>query len=263
MQNSLSYLLTNDLKLAEYIKNSYADGMSFSQMASEIGTYPNFIIRKARKLTNIKIRNKSETQSTAIKMGRHKHPTKGVKRSEEAKIKIGTSVSRTWNKTSPTEKERRAEICREIWNKKSEKEKQELIRKSNEAIRKASRIGSTLERYLAKKLIENGYRVECHKEHFVTKERLQIDLYLPDNSIAIEVDGPSHFRNVWGDQNLKRTQQSDQEKTGLLLARGLKVIRIKQIKYLSEVYKRKILTELLNLIKNIPNTAAQYYEIKV
>ena len=96
-------------------------------------------------------------------------------------------------------------------------------------------------------------------------ERLHIDLFLPDISTAIEVDGPSHFEPVWGDEALSRTQRSDQQKTGLLLSSGFVLIRVKQTKGLSEKYKRetlsKILSELKQIKKKYPSRENRYIEI--
>lgn len=263
MKNSKNSLLKDKARLAEYIKMEYDNGKSFTQIAEELGTYTNYILRAVRKFGGIKVRDKGETQARVLKSGRHAHPTKGKHRSEKVKQKIGDSVSQAWDNAPQDEKDRRSKISKEIWDAKPEWEKQELIRKSGEAIRAASQHGSILERFLATQLIKAGYRVECHKEHFIINENLQIDLYLPNDGIAIEVDGPSHFRSVWGEDKLRQTQQSDQHKTGLLLARGLNVIRIKQEKYLSESYKRKVLKALLELIESLPNTKEKYHELEV
>ena len=42
--------------------------------------------------------------------------------------------------------------------------------------------------------------------------RLEIDLYVTDLQTAIEVDGPSHFEPVWGEENLIKNQRSDKQK---------------------------------------------------
>ena len=84
-------------------------------------------------------------------------------------------------------------------------------------------------------------------------ERLHIDLFLPEISTAIEVDGPPHFEPVWGEEALSRTQRSDQQKTGLLLSSGFVLIRVKQIKGLSEKYKRETLSKIRNELTKIEN----------
>ena len=96
-------------------------------------------------------------------------------------------------------------------------------------------------------------------------ERLHIDLFLPDMATAIEVDGPSHFEPVWGEEALLRTQKADQQKTGLLLSNGFVLIRVKQQKGLSEKYKREILSSLTKTLdgikKKYPSRENRYIEI--
>ena len=84
-------------------------------------------------------------------------------------------------------------------------------------------------------------------------------------STAIEIDGPSHFEPVWGEEALSRTQKADQQKTGLLLSNGFVLIRVKQQKGLSEKYKREILSKIVSILTDInkkyPSRENRYIEI--
>ena len=80
---------------------------------------------------------------------------------------------------------------------------------------------------------------------------MQIDLFLPTLNIAIEVDGPSHFKPVWGQENLKRNKGYDNKKTGLILGKGLVLIRIKQTKDFSKARAQTIYSTLKDYIQNI------------
>jgi len=71
-------------------------------------------------------------------------------------------------------------------------------------------------------------------------------MFVPELSVAIEIDGPSHFLPVWGQEALEKTQKSDRQKSGLVLSSGLILIRIKHTKGLSEKYKRETLVSLKN-----------------
>jgi hypothetical protein len=55
-------------------------------------------------------------------------------------------------------------------------------------------------------------------------------MFLPGNNIAIEVDGPSHFIDVWQNGSLSKVQKADAEKNGLLLLYKVNVIRVKQVR---------------------------------
>ncbi len=243
-------LIENDKR--EFINRAYHTELaSYAQIAQIVGTYPNKIRRDAKILGCDKPRDKSQAQSIALKSGRHKHPTKGTKRSEDTKFKISESVAKSWDNLTVEERQERSDIGKKQWDNMSREEKINFKNAAGKAIREAAKSGSKLERYIHSQLIKHGYEVEFHKEHFIVNERLQIDLFLPKMKIAIEVDGPSHFSPIWGIKTLKRNQRADNEKTGLLLSRGLVFIRIQQTKSLSQKYKRDVLTRLLTVLENI------------
>mgnify|MGYP003672361942 CR=1 FL=1 len=217
-----------------YIKNK----LSFAEIAKIAGTYSNKIRRDANKF-GINIRN----------------------RSQAAKI----ALNQVWDSLDKKEREKRSEIGKESWNKKSEAEKREVIEKGGQAIREASRIGSKLERYILEELIKLNYNVQFHREHVLRNHRLEIDLYVTDLQTAIEIDGPSHFEPVWGEENLIRNQRSDKQKTGLIISQGMILIRIKQDKRISQRYFRnifnKLVAELEKIKTNFPEKDKRYIEI--
>ena len=92
-----------------------------------------------------------------------------------------------------------------------------------------------------------------------------MDLYLPQHRTAIEVDGPSHFKPVWGQDNLDKNIKADQQKTGLILQSDLVMIRIKQNQSLTQRYMRNTLKKLLTLLNNIkqhyPKENERYFEL--
>lgn len=213
--------------------------MSVPAIAKLCDTYPNKI-RRLLKKCNFQTRGRSEAQSLAIKQGRHPHPTKGTKRPEETKVAISETASKTWANLTDEEKEHRSQIGRDHWNSMTEAEQQNLRTKANEGIRRAAKEGSILEKYLLEKLLGLGYRVDFHREHLVLNVKLHVDLFLPQQKVAIEVDGPSHFEPVWGEEVLAKTKAADLQKDGLLLDAGYVVVRIQQRKSLSDKYKRDI-----------------------
>ena len=167
------------------------------------------------------------------------------------KEKISESMGKVWENMDKKERSHRSQIGKEQWNKMTPDQRKEFHRLSHEAIRKTSKEGSKLEKYLLKRLTEDGFRVEFHKEHLVVNEKLQMDLFLPELNVAIEVDGPSHFKPVWGEDALAKTQKSDQQKNGLLISRGTTVIRIRQEKCLSQKYQRDLYRKLSESLSKI------------
>lgn len=237
--------------------------LSFANIAKQYNTYANKLRRDAVKF-NIKIRDKSEAQKNAIQTGSHKHPTKGQQRPQTIKEKIGKSVMKSWENLTEAELEDRKIKSRDRWESLDEDTKNNILKMANDAVRVASKTGSKLEKYLMNKLLKDGYKVDFHKEQVLLNTKLQIDLFLPLHNIAIEVDGPSHFEPVWGDDSLKRNKKYDAKKEGLILGRGWKLIRIKQKKDFSKTRADVIYQELIVTIKELNNTGltTKYIEDK-
>ena len=238
--------------LQEYEVNN----KSFQDIAESLGTYANKVRRDAIKY-KINIRDKKEAQKNALRTGKSKHPTQGIERSEEVKNKIGKGVMNSWENLDETELEQRREKARLNWEKLSDDVKQNILREANTAVREASKTGSKLEKYLLDRMLQDNYRVDFHKEYSLLNTKLQIDLFLPTLNVAIEVDGPSHFQPVWGTDALKRNKTYDNKKTGLILGKGLVLIRVIQTKDFSKAQANKIYNDLsvqLDQIKNkFPN----------
>lgn len=225
--------------------------ISFEEMAEISNTYSQKIRRDAVKF-GIPIRSRAEAQSLALESGRHKHPTEGTTRDPETKKKIGEKMSAAWDNFSDEQRAKMVEYGRQSWNNRTEIDKKRTQDKARKSILQAAKTGSMLEKSLAKGLIENGYFVELHKVNIISREKLEIDILLPQNKIAIEVDGPSHCDSkIFGEKALNRSQRSDKAKTGLILAAGFVLIRVKNYKTPSQHKQRQLLQRLLEEIKKI------------
>lgn len=246
--NNLSDSAKKDMLIKEYENNK----KSFKDIADQYGTYANKVRRDAIKL-KINIRDKSEAQKNVLASGKADHPTKGKERSDDVKHKIGKSVMESWENLDDAELESRKNKARDNWNKLSETMKENILHEANSAVRKASKTGSKLEHHLFNSLISDGYRVDFHKEQSLLNTKLQIDLFLPTLNIAIEVDGLSHFEPVWGEDTLKRNKKYDNKKSGLILGKGLVLIRVIQKKDYSKSRANVIYQELKEHIENIKN----------
>lgn len=248
-----SYDNLNDTEKRKVIEQLYHhEKMSFADVAKQYNTYANRIRRDAKSF-NIPIRNKSEAQKNALEIGKHKHPTKGSSRDQDTKNKIGMSVLKSWSNISDSELKKRKAKAKAAWEAMNEEDRENILQKANEAVRHASKVGSKLERYLLERLLKDGYKVDFHKEQMLVTTKLQIDLFLPTMNTAIEVDGPSHFEPVWGDESLKRNIKYDNKKTGLILGKGLVLIRIKQTKDFSKSRAELIFQQLHEALIKIKN----------
>jgi very-short-patch-repair endonuclease len=255
----------NDIEKTNILTDLYTkQNKSFADIAEMYGTYANKIRRDAKRLS-INIRTKSEAQKNALSTGKHKHPTKGKVRDDDTKQKIGMSVLKSWDSLSQQEIDARKEKARIAWESLDEDTKENILQKANKAVRDASKTGSKLEKFLFKALISDGHKAEFHKEQVLVNTKLQIDIFLPTINTAIEVDGPSHFEPVWGDESLKRNKKYDNKKTGLILGRGWVLIRIKQTKDFSESRGLLIYQELSSVLdsikKQFPDTNNRIIEL--
>jgi len=240
----------SDIDKQKLLTKLYVDqGLSFHDIAAQLDTYPNKVRRDAMKF-NIPIRDKSTAQQNALKTGKHKHPTKGNKRSEQVKNKIGKSVMDSYENLPDDQKDVRKEKAKQRWDALSEDERKARLSAANKAVRVSSKLGSKLEHFLLKRLIQDGYNPEFHKEQVLSNTKLQIDLYLPTIATAIEIDGPSHFLPVWGEESLKKNIKYDNKKSGLIIGKGLNLVRIKQTHDFSEARANDVYAKLIEIISN-------------
>jgi very-short-patch-repair endonuclease len=251
--NTKPYKALNDNEKSIIIRQLYEiEKKSFQDIAILLNTYANKIRRDAIKY-KIAIRDKSEAQKNALNNGKVEHPTKGKTRNDAIKNKIGLGVLKSWEQLSPTELDTRKNKARANWDKLSDDEKQLMHSMASDAVRQSSKTGSKLEKFLLHKLLGDGYRVDFHQEQKLLNTRLQIDLFISSMNVAIEVDGPSHFAPVWGDETLQRNIKYDEKKTGLILGKGLRLIRIKQSKDYSKSRSILIYEKLSTILISIQN----------
>jgi very-short-patch-repair endonuclease len=253
MSYAKSYSSLSDSDKKKLITDLYIKKQkSFADVAEQLGTYANKVRRDAKKL-GIKIRDKSAAQQNALQTGKHKHPTLGTSRSETTKSKIGMGLIKSWEGMDDISKQKIIKQKKDQWENLSDDKKSNMIKKANEAVRLSSKRGSKLENHILEYLIGKGWRVDFHKEQVLSNTKLQIDLFLPTMNTAIEVDGPSHFQPVWGEETLAKNIKYDQKKEGLLIGKGYVLIRIKQTKDFSKTRANLVCEALEKILKSIDN----------
>ena len=236
-----------DFLVREYVENNRRTYW----ISEKLGTYPNKV-RRALKFLGVDLKSKSEAQSNALKSGRHKHPTKGRKRTEEERIKISEGMANHWENMSEEERDRRIALAKKQWEEMTENEKSELRSMAAEAVRRASQEGSKIEKFLKEGLTSEGYDVIFHMKGLIPAENLEVDLFVPSLKTAIEIDGPAHFLPIWGETNLQRHIRADAQKAGLLINRGFAIKRVKNlIKNLSAKNMRDVLNSIIVELKKI------------
>jgi very-short-patch-repair endonuclease len=161
-------------------------------------------------------------------------------------------MSTFWENMESDERERRSKISKEQWASMSEEDKANLRKLAADAVRKAGKEGSKIEKFVYKGLTEAGIEVIFHKKGLVANDKMEIDLFVPGLKTAIEIDGPAHFLPIWGEATLQRHIRSDAQKSGLLINRGFIVLRVKNlIKNISNKRMRDILSQILEELHKI------------
>lgn len=226
------------------ILDLYEQGYSTSYIAKELNTYPNYVNRYLRKCGK-EIRTRSEAQKRSLAMGVSEHPTKGRKRTEDEKSKIKEGMVDYWDNIPEEEYEKRLDKSREVWDQKTDEEKAEMRTLAAKAMAKAATNGSKMENFLRIELKKLGYDVIFHKQGLVANHNLEVDIFLPSKNVIIEIDGPTHFLPIFGEDKLQKVMEADNKKNGLLIAKGFTVLRFKYLaKRFGEIQKRKVIKEI-------------------
>ena len=252
-----------DFIIKEYTKNN----KSTYEIAQSLNTYPNKI-RRTLIMLGVDLRDRSSAQTNAIKSGRHEHPTRGKKRTDAEKVAISDGMANFWENMEENERKRRSDLSKKQWQEMSDEDKANLRRLAAEAVRKASKEGSKIEKFLIEGLTLAGYDVIFHKKGLVANNKLEVDLFIPSLKTAIEIDGPAHFLPIWGEESLQKNIRADSEKAGLLISGGFVVLRIKNItRNVSSKNMRDslnlIISELKKIDKKFPAKTKRLIEVEV
>ena len=249
-----------------YVIKKYGENFSTYSIAKELETYPKKIERILKK-NGIKLRSKSEAQALAIKSGRAKHPTEGKERSEEQKLKISEGKAKHWKSMSKEDREAVSNAAKERWGNIPPDKLREMRESAGRALRLTTTEGSKAEKSLKKNLEAEGFEVVLHKKNLI-QGKYEIDLFLPEIKTIIEIDGPQHFKPIFGEVKLQKTIKQDTIKNGLLVAAGYCVIRVKYMcKHLSQSVERKLwslVSEEVGKIKDkFPPKGKRFIELEI
>lgn len=250
----------------EDILKKYDEGQSPYEIAEFYGTYANKIRRFLKK--HVPLRGKSEAQKVAIKSGRVQHPTEGKNLSEETKTKISSKLYNSWKNKPQDQIDEHAAKSKERWNQMTNEEKKEMQEKAFEAIRKTAKDGSKLERAIFDALEAAGFNPQFHRKNLVVNENLEADIYIADLSTIIEIDGPSHFLPIWGEDKLKQVMAADADKNGLAIDKGFVIIRVKcLIDSVNKFHQKQGAELVLNEVQKIktkrPPKKDRYIELEI
>ena len=80
---------------------------------------------------------------------------------------------------------------------------------------------SKLEKLLEKHIKKDSYKVICNDRTVIG---IELDFYFPDYSLAVELNGPLHYKPIYGEKKLLRIKQLDKERRKLCKAAGIKLL---------------------------------------
>lgn len=255
-------MISKELLTKRYVEEE----QSTYQIAMELDTYPGAIRRLLHKY-NIPVRDLSSAQKKALEKGRSAHPTKGKKHTEEAKKIISEKNHSNYYELTKKEKKRRSDISKRKWEKRTEAEKENFRNKGIEAVRAAATTGSKLEKFLCAGLIKNKFPVDFHKQF----DQQHIDIFIPKKianfaGVAIEVNGPSHYKNIWGTEAFERQASSDAKKFGFFAGKNFLAIVVKNISGKCSQAKMNIaLQEIVDILELTEEGGItdNYYEVEI
>jgi very-short-patch-repair endonuclease len=174
-------------------------------------------------------RTKAQAQRNYLKD--HDHQMKGRRHTDAAKRKISSSLGEFWEGLT---EEQRDEVKRKIgsaWRRKwaamSEQARKLMMEDLASKAKGAQGKGSRLERFIAEELRKRGYVIEERSTNYTAGKDFEVDLALPVEMIAIEVDGPTHFLPIYGEDHLKQQQERDARKDEMINAVGYNVLRVR------------------------------------
>lgn len=228
----------------------YNEGLSLRDIGERVGVSASTVCRKLKKGGHL--RSKNEAAALRVENGTFESPTQDKKRSKVEKDQIARGRARAWKELDETTVESLRNGARERWNAMTDEKKEEIQKLAGAALQAVSVEGSKFEKHLYKHLVSAGYNAVLHKKGLVDGENYEIDLYLPDQKVVIEIDGPHHFLPIFGEEKLQKTMKFDSIKNGKLLSLGLCVIRLKfSLRYCSGYTSGKIGKMIVEKIKEI------------
>ncbi len=235
----------------DYVIEQYQNNKSMYALGKELGKNPK-LIRDVLIRSNIPFRTRSTAQKLYVKKN---GPPMDRPRTKDEKRLISRGMRRHWGNLTGAErvkaKKKLARMAKTRWKKLTQEEKDLALAPMRIGARLQSGVGSKAENTIGDLLMEHGSHIEKRSKSFTYP--LEIDILIIESNVCIECDGPTHFSNVYGEQELERTRQRDKIKDDFVISLGLHMIRVqdhtKSFSFAAcEVVANKLL-EIFNEIK--------------
>ena len=204
------------------------EGLSMRKVAEKLSV-PLATLSRFMKKHGIEARSKAQAQKNYLRD--NEHQMKGRRHTDATKKKISSSLGEFWDNLSDEERE---EVKRKIgsaWQRKwaamSNQERKLMMEGLSSKAKEVQGQGSRLERFIAEELRKRDYVVEELSTNYTAGKDFEVDLALPIECVAIEVDGPTHFLPIYGKEHLAQQEERDNRKDEMINAAGYSVLRIR------------------------------------
>lgn len=213
----------------EDVRRLYHDeGLSMRRVASKMGV-PLATLSRFMKKHGITSRDKKQAQKNYLRD--NKHQMEGRKHTTETRKRISQGLGDFWENLSEEEAEELKRKIGSAWKRKwqamTEAEKRATMQGLSNKAKEAQGNGSRLERFIAEELRKRGYTVEERSTNYTAGKSFEVDIALPTHCIAIEVDGPTHFLPIYGEEHLIKQQERDNRKDEMINSSGYSVLRVR------------------------------------
>ncbi len=256
----------------EEIRALAATGLSTYEIADRLSCNQSHVYRLIVKNNKenpapgyqIKIHSKSDAQKAHIqKCG---HQRKGATLSEDEKTNISNTMRDFYESPEgQVAKDKISEARANEWAATSNLDKQTKLTELRVANLQKVRSGqgSKFENFVAEQLVKNGYAIIQRTFDYTPQRQFEIDIALTSECLAIEIDGPTHFSDIYGAQKLQEVQYKDRVKDSILLGNGWDVLRIQDVNGSTSMARAsRILESVKTILANHSNGPRQVTYLK-
>lgn len=217
-----------DINEADVRRLYQDDGLSMRAVASQLGV-PLATLSRFMKKNGITSRDKAQAQKNYL--NDHEHQMKGRSHTAETKKKISRGLGEFWDNLTEEQTEALKRKIGSAWKRKwaamSDSERRATMEELSTKAKEAQGNGSRLERFVAEELRTRGFTVEERSTNYTAGKAFEVDIALPKERVAIEIDGPTHFLPIYGEEHLAEQRERDARKDELILSSGYSVLRIR------------------------------------
>ncbi len=200
------------------------DFLSIRDIAKKYKTYPQKIM-KILHTAGAKLRDHSAAQKNNLARG-GSHPTKGKPRTESSKIKISQGLKDNWDGKTDDDKQKIMAPMQKALSEHKQKGN-DVDKKAKKELTKTKFTGSRLEQYIFNRLVSDGYKATYHVKFIMGNDNMEYDIFVSmTHKIAIEIDGPTHQRAVFGEERFEKQKDADSRKDSLTLSHKTHMIRV-------------------------------------